>query len=558
MKKLPLSFIGLMVFLSVSTQLWAQNSKDSLALQMDAIFKKYDLPNRPGCAVAVIRNDSVVFKKGYGMANLEYDIPIKPSSVFDIASVSKQFAGFAIATLVEQKKVGLDDDIHKYLPEVPDFGKTITVRHLVHHTSGLRDWPEALHVAGWRWEEAFSFSDIMRMVKNQKDLDFEPGLKYSYSNTGYNLLAAIVEKVSGQSFRTWTDSTIFTPLGMTSSHFMEDYTEVVKNLAYSYSPTDKGFKKSLSTLTAYGSSSLFTSAEDLCKWVINFDKNIAAKNPVYLRMLEKGILNNGEKVDYGYGLATEIEEGFNTVSHTGGWASYRTVIMNYPEQHLSFIILSNAGDFNLGGSIDEVAHVWLKFPTNTTTDTKPVSIKDLPTIKGKLSLLQKYTGTYQLGPNWAVTITLENGQLMTQANKEDKFPMETKSDSTFWVNAYGAYMTFVKDSTGGFNKLQYKAIQAKRITPWKPAPSQLNRYLGTYYSKELGTEYMVKKRGDQLYLQHFRLGESKLGIDPTSEDQFGANIGSIHFFRHPEVPAKVSGFYLSGGRIQHIRFDRRK
>ena len=214
------------------------------------------------------------------MANLEYDIPITPATVFDIASVSKQFTGMAISSLIQQGKISLDDDIRKYLPDVPEFGKTITIRHLVHHTSGLRDWPEALSMAGWRWDEVYSFDDIMRLVKNQKELDFEPGEKYSYSNTGYNLLAAIVEKVSGKSFREWTEENIFKPLKMNSSQFQDDYTRIIKNLAYSYNPGNNGFSKIPGALTAYGSSSLFTTVQDLSKWVIYFDKQIALKNPV--------------------------------------------------------------------------------------------------------------------------------------------------------------------------------------------------------------------------------------------------------------------------------------
>ncbi|WP_428666094.1 serine hydrolase domain-containing protein [Runella sp.] len=553
MKNGSISSLWIILLLLFTSELSAQ--KDSLAIKIDAVFKRYDLPNRPGCAVGIIRNDSLIFKKGYGMANLEYDIPITPASVFDIASVSKQFAGFAVSALVQEGKIALDDDIRRYLPDVPDFGKKITVRHLLHHTGGIRDWPQTLHAAGWRWDEAFSFQDIMRMVKYQKDLDFEPGLRYSYSNTGYNLLAAIVEKVSGQSFRQWTDSNIFKPLGMHSSHFMEDYTEVVKNLAYSYYPSSNGFKKSLSALTAYGSSSLFTSVEDLSKWVIHFNKEIAAGNPVYLRMLEEGVLNNGDKVHYGYGLANGTDKGLKTISHDGGWASYRTTIINYPTEHLSLIILGNAGDFDLTRSINDVTRLLLKYPIKTE-DKKPISIKDQPTVKVNAALLQKYTGVYQLGPGWAVTITLENGQLMTQANGEAKFPMETKSDSTCWINAYGASMTFVKDSKGDVNLLKYKNIQAKRINPRQPDSKQLSLYDGTYYSEELGAEYVIKNSNGQLMMQHFRLGEFKLETDPTGEDQFSGNIGSIRFFKDKQ--ANVTGFNLSGGRIKNIRFDKKK
>ncbi|RYU93175.1 serine hydrolase domain-containing protein [Emticicia agri] len=554
MKKLLL--VGHLVTL-LSMNLSAQTQNDSLAIKIDAIFKKYEGKDRPGCAVGIIKNGVLVFKKGYGMANLEYDIPNTPTSVFDIASVSKQFAGYAIATLLIEKKIALDDDVHKYLPDVPDFGKTITIRHLVHHTSGLRDWPQTLHAAGWRWDEVFSFEDIMRMVKNQKDLDFEPGFKYSYSNTGYNLLAAIVEKVTGTSFRDWTDTHIFKPLGMNSSHFLVDYTEVVKNMAYSYFPSDKGFKKSVTALTAYGSSSLFTTVEDLSKWAIHFNKSVSDKNPVFMQMLEEGKLNNGGAVKYGYGLAYGSNEGFRTISHTGGWASYQTVLMHYPDQQVSFIILGNSGDFDLGGSTNEVTRALLPFQSKPAAKPAVSATvnKDAPNVKVAESVLKKYTGAFQLGPGWAVTITLENGQLFTQANGEARFPMDSKSDSTFWINAYGASMTFVKDSKGEVNLLKYKYIQAKRITPWQPDKAQFEQYAGTYFSTELGTEYAITHSEGQLKISNFRLGDIDLGIDPTTENQFSSSVGKIRFYKDSQN--KIAGFKLSGGRIQNIKFEKR-
>src|SRR6185295_12928209 len=189
MKKTILISIAALLFVVVYS---CRNENSSANPKVDALFEQYNTKTGPGCALAVIENDQVVYSKGYGLANLEYNIPITTSTVFDIASVSKQFAGLAISTLVQDGKLSLDDDVRKYLPDFPDFGKRITIRHLVNHTSGLRDWPETLNVAGWRWDEVFSFEDILRMVKNQKELDFEPGAEFSYSNTGYNMLAAIV------------------------------------------------------------------------------------------------------------------------------------------------------------------------------------------------------------------------------------------------------------------------------------------------------------------------------------------------------------------------------
>ncbi|RCR65941.1 serine hydrolase domain-containing protein [Larkinella punicea] len=551
---LPASFLKAILCILVSTHGLAQSKEDSLSLKMDAIFKAYNRLNGPGCAVGIIRDGTVIFEKGYGMANLEYDIPIKSATVFDIASVSKQFAGLAVSTLVQEGKIKLDDDIRNYLPDVPKFNKTITVRHLVHHTSGLRDWPQTLNSAGWRWDEVFSFEDIMRMVRNQKDLDFDPGARYSYSNTGYNLLAAIVEKVSGQSFTNWTQEHIFKPLQMNSSRFQDDYTRLIKNLAYSYAFRDREFVKSPGALTAYGSSSLFTTVQDLSKWVRHFDQQLLLKNPIYTAMLTEGTLNTGEKVPYGYGLASGKDRGLKTVSHTGSWAGYRTIITNYPDEKLSIIILSNASDFNVTSHSSEVASVFLKDKFKSEGKSA-INVKDAPTIQLDPSLAKKYAGVYQLGPGWAVTLTLEADRLMTQANGEARFPTEAKSDSVIWIEAYGASMTFVPDKNGAVNLLKYRTIQAKRITPWVPNPSELPVFAGTYYSPELASEYKIDVVDGKLKMHHMRIGDFDLGADPTGVDQFSGKIGSIQFVKKGQK--KITGFRLSGGRVKNIWFEKR-
>ena len=210
------------------------------------------------------------------------------------------------------------------------------------------------------------------------------------------------------------------------------------------------------------------------------------------------------------------------------------------------------------GSIPaEVTHSLLKYrlkPFNNLASANIIN-KDAPNVKVNDDILKKYVGSYQLGPVWAVTITLENGQLQTQANGEDKFPMDAKSDSTFWINAYGASITFVKDNKGEVNLLKYRNIPAKRITPWQPELSQIEQYAGIYYSPELGSEYMISNRDGQLKMQNFRLGEFSLGIDPTTENQFSSNIGSIKFYK--DTQNKIVGFKLSGGRIQNIKFEKR-
>lgn len=530
----------------------AQKKTDGhLENKIDSIFSQYHTSKGPGCAVSIIRNQAVLFEKGYGMANLEYDIPITPFTVFDIASVSKQFTGYAIATLITEGKINPEEDVHHYLPWVPRFTNAITVNHLLHHTSGLRDWPQTLHVAGWRWDEVFSFEDIMRMVKHQQDLDFIPGSTYSYSNTGYNLLASIVEKVSGQSFSTWTDNNIFNKLGMTASHFQDNYTRVFKNVAYSYSKEDSVYKKETGALTAYGSSSLFTSIHDLNKWVIYLQQCVSSNNAVYKQMMEEGRLINGDTVHYGYGLGHGMDRGLKTIAHTGGWQGYRTIILNYPVEQLSIIILSNAAEFEPENYARSVADILLS--DRFQKAAAPMrSIRALPTVRPDTTLLRKYTGTYLLKAGWAVTITMEGNQLMTQANGEDKFPIEAKTDSSFWVEAYNAPIVFVKDHAGAAGMLRYKGIDAKKIQPFAPRPDMLPAYKGTYYSQELETAYVIDTVGNQLMAHHARLGDLELLPDPSGPDQFTASIGVVHFVRNAQQV--VTGLLVSGGRIKNLRF----
>ncbi|MEP7322822.1 MAG: serine hydrolase [Saprospiraceae bacterium] len=520
--------------------------------RIDSIFSEYNL-HTPGCAMAIVQHGKLIYKKGYGLANMEYDIPITTTSIFDIASVSKQFTGLAISTLIQEGKIALDDDIRKYLPEVPDFGHVITIKHLLHHTSGLRDWPSTLNIAGWRWDETFSFADIIRMVKQQKDLDFLPGDRHSYSNTGYNLLALIVEKVSGASFRSWTQEHIFSPLKMSSSSFQDDPSRVIKNMVYSYTPRESGYTKNPNALTALGSSSLYTSVHDLILWVNHFNEQLKSKNPVYVNMLNDGILNNKDSVHYGYGLGLGKQGKYRIVSHTGGWAGYRTIITNFPEEELSIIVLGNRADFNPNAVANRIVEIMLP---EFKSPSQPVdTLQHTPTIILDTVLAKKYAGLYKLGEHWFVKLTLENGQLMTQANGESKFPMLPKSTKGFWIEAYGSSMHFIANADGSVDSLIYRNYRAPRVTPTTASTLPLSEYIGTYNSEELSTSYKLDLKDKVLWLHHFRLGDMMLSPDPITSGQFSTDIGQVEF---DQDNGKITGLRVSGGRIKNIRFTKTK
>jgi CubicO group peptidase (beta-lactamase class C family) len=289
-----------------------------MASQVDQIFEKYDHSNSPGCALSVMRGGRIVYTRGYGMADLDHDIAITSESVFHVASMSKQFTAAAIVLLAQDGKLSLDDEIHKYIRELPDFGVPIAIRHLIHHTSGLPDQWALLELAGWRYSlDLITDNDVLQLMSRQKALNFPPGEKHLYCNTGYTLLAQIVKRVSGQSFREFTTNRIFGPLGMRHTHFRDDHAEIVKHMAYGWVRSGDTFRLSVTNFDTVGATSLLTTGEDLALWDENFyEPRVGGKQFIH-QMLETGMLASGKKLDYAFGLQLGRYRGLPTVDHAG-------------------------------------------------------------------------------------------------------------------------------------------------------------------------------------------------------------------------------------------------
>lgn len=313
----------------------------------------------PGAAIAIERDGKIVYSKGFGHADLEHDVHITPATVFHIASVSKQFTAFAIAMLADQGKLSVDDDIRKYLPEMHDFGTPITINHLVHHTSGLRDQWNLLMIAGWRLDDVITTEQIINMMSKQRELNFKPGDEMLYCNSGFTLMAEIVKRVTGQSFPDWSHENIFQPLGMNSTLFYDDHERIVYNRAYSYRRDSDGFKKSNLNYANAGATSLFTTVEDLSKWAANFETPRVGNERVMAMMNERFVLNNGDTIDYAYGQGIGKYKGLDIISHGGADAGYRTFFVRFPEQRVSISVFSNLAQFNPGGLSFAVADVYL-------------------------------------------------------------------------------------------------------------------------------------------------------------------------------------------------------
>jgi len=529
---------------------------ESVEAKVDKIFAEWDKWDSPGASLAVLKAGQIIYKRGYGCAQLEYNIPIVPSTVFHVASVSKQFTAFAAALLASRGKLSLDDDIRKHLPEVSDFGKTITLKHLIYHTSGLRDQWEALSIAGWRLDDVITKEHILKMVGNQRELNFPPGEEHLYCNTGYTLLAEIVARVSGQSFPDWTAENIFKPLGMSNTHFHDDHEMIVKNMAYSYSPRKSGgFAKSVLSYANVGATSLFTTVEDLCRWIQNFEDSRVGGPDVIRRMQEPGVLNNGKTLDYAFGLTIGEHRGLRTVGHSGGDAGYRSHVVWFPDQDFGIAVLSNLGSVAPYQLALKVAEVYL---ADKMTPEKPKPGAAEPqSVKVSRSLLDAYAGKYELQIGFLLVLTREGDKLTAEIPGDQKAELIPESETSFLIREFGGTLTFERDKegnvTGFLLQVEGEKIPAKKLAPPVLKAEALSEFSGDYRSPELQTSYTLFVKDGGLVAGHPRNPDTHL--EPTDTDQFSGDnwwFGKVRFER--DANKRITGFVLSGSRVRNLRF----
>ncbi|MDH5805019.1 MAG: beta-lactamase family protein [Gemmatimonadota bacterium] len=314
--------------------------------RIDAVFLDFEESPSPGCAVGVIRDGSFLFQKGYGYANLETATRNSPETIFRIGSTSKQFTAAAMVLLEQDGVLSLDDDIRRLLPEMPEYDATITIRHLLTHTSGLRDYLTLMYLAGKRDDDFYTDDEVLDIIGRQQGLNFLPGEEYLYSNSGYFLLSQIVKRASGMSLRRYAAENIFEPLGMRNTHFHDRHTEVVVGRADGYAPEEDGFQKSMTTLGMIGDGGVFTSVSDLLQWDRNFYDPRLGGQEFLQRMLKRGILNNGDSLPYALGLRHGIYRGLATVSHGGAFVGFRAEMMRFPTVNTSIAVLCNVSNSN--------------------------------------------------------------------------------------------------------------------------------------------------------------------------------------------------------------------
>ncbi|WP_111670357.1 serine hydrolase domain-containing protein [Algoriphagus litoralis] len=524
---------------------------------VEKVFEKWNSTKTPGVAIAVVKNGEIIFKKGYGMANLEYNIPVTPKTIFHIASVSKQFTVFSILLLEKDGKLSLEDDIRKYIPEVPDFGKTITLRHLATHTSGLRDQWNLLALAGWRLDDVITRDQIMKLISAQEELNFDPGEEFLYCNTGFTLLAEVVSRVSGQSFSTFTDERIFKPLQMESTLFYEDHEMIVPNRAYSYYPDRAGYKKSVLSYANAGATSLMTTVEDLSLWAINFSDPKVGDETIFQEMNTLGRLNNGETFGGAMGQFVGQYKGVEEISHGGADAGFRTYLARYPEQQLSVIVFSNDASFSSGQFAHDVADLYLEIET-------PVEVEKVDSVAGPklgLEILAKYLGDYELKSGTLVYVSDRDDNLYIQASGEPEFLLKPVADNRFVIAEAEIEIEFLNEENSLTQsvKVYYSnddTEEGTRVAPFDPSSAKLEEFLGTFYSEELSTAYHFQIKDDQLVATHYR--HPDIYFQAVKKDVFRAEcwfFGQAEFIRNKSE--NVIGLKATSARARNIKFEKK-
>jgi CubicO group peptidase (beta-lactamase class C family) len=525
--------------------------------KVDEIFAKWDRTDSPGCALSVMQGGKIVYKRAYGMADLDHDVILTTDTPFHVASISKQFTAASIVLLEQGGKLSFDDDVHKYIPELPDFGAKITIRNLLHHTSGLRDQWDLLDLAGWRYSlDLITNDDVMSVVVRQKALNFAPGSEYSYSNTGFTLLGEIVKRVSGKSLREFTTERIFVPLGMKDTHFRDDHAEIIKHQAYGYSKEKNGWELSVTNFDTVGATSLFTTVEDLALWDENFYTQKVGGPHFTETMLTHDALTNGEKNSYAFGLVTEQYRGLDIVDHSGSDAGYRSDLLRFPAQHFSAAALCNAGDSGPSTLTQKVADVLLagelKDSEGAGGKAKPAFITPLPA-----QLNPKVGYYFETKSRMFRKLVVKDGGLGWDVGDE-VIPLHAVTNDRFLIGEYPAEMQFSPGKNGLLSMKMgtpgEKMREFEQLAPYTLSDKQRAEYVGNYRSMELDPLYRIVDENGKLILK--RLKHDPQTLTAVAPDLFQAEIGAIQFQR--DAKKNVVEMKVSTGRIRDLEFAKEK
>ena len=532
----------------------------------DQMMARFDGDRTPGAAVRVWQNGKTLFSKTYGMANLAYGIPFEPDTRTNIGSTSKQFTAFAIVLQAERGHLSLDDDIRTHIPELPEFDQTIQVRHLITHTSGLREFLNLLRMTGRRLDRGdwIDRSEIIEIVQRQPALQNVPGAEWNYNNTAFGLAATIVERTSGQDFHVFMQDNVFGPLGMTGTMVRPSIRHIVPNQSEGYTPTPDGYRQIGDLGGAVGAGAMYSTLADLQTWVENFANPRVGTRESLDEMMTSFVLNDGEETGYGYGLSIDQQGGLKRVQHGGADVAHRSMLVYYPEINAGITTQSNHAQFNSSIAF-ELAEAFFKDAMELGDEEGEAGEggEEFDAESYDHEAFDEFVGRYALdaAPTFILTFTREDETLYTQATGQQRLEIVPTSDSTFRLLAVEASVTFLRGEGGeveGAILHQNGDQRATRLADdeapeeWAPTGEDLADYAGRFYSEELETFYTFEVEDGKLVAHQRRLG--RITLEPGEVENFAG--GGLSFVFERDRNGKVIGFYLSNVRTRDVRFGR--
>lgn len=527
--------------------------KQEIIRKIDRLFSKWDHKNTPGFALGIFHRGEVLYSRGYGMASLEHAAPITSRTIFDLGSTSKQFVAFCLALLERRKKISLEDSLRDYIPEVGSGAKSVRIRHLLHHTSGIRDYLALMELAGLRYENEYPDEQIIGLITRQRNLNFKPGDEFLYSNSGYLLLGEIIKRVSGLSLREFAEKNIFIPLGMRNTHFHDDYTEIVMRKAAGYAVSDKGFKVDISLLDVVGDGGVNTCIDDLAKWDANFYNNrVSGGCELIKRITTQGRLNNGRPLEYAHGLFVDTYRGQKTVSHGGAWVGYRSELMRFPEKGFTIACLSNLVQTNPTHLAKRIADICLKdFLTGPATPVKAFRAgRRVRSRSGSIPTAGVYVNALR---DSFVEIILADGKYIFR-DDESRYELYPLGGGRYTVSSGSKEIQVSSDMRGRssiiLRKLNAAPVKFHKIRSIRTNSRQIPEIVGRYYSKELSAEYVLSLKGSKTVLD--RPGADKEELHEVVAGVFAGRYLSIRF----KKDRRVAGFLLDYCRIRGIVFEK--
>jgi CubicO group peptidase (beta-lactamase class C family) len=542
--RLPGDLAALAVVAAVLSAAAAPSQPADTRARVDAIFGRWTI-STPGCTVGSNVNGQPAVRAAYGMADLEHDVPIAVDTIFEAGSVSKQFTATAVLLLAREGKLSLDDPVRKHLPELPDVGAPVTIRHMLQHTSGLRDWGILAAIAGWpRGSRVHTHAHVLDILTRQRALNFQPGTRWSYSNSGYNLAAILVARLSGTSFADFTKARIFEPLGMKDTSWRDDYRRIVKRRAVAYREQQGTFATDMPFENVHGNGGLLTTVGDLLKWNENFAAPAVGDAALLAELQRPATFNDGRSHEYALGLYVDTYRGVREVDHSGGTAGYRAHLARYPDHGVSVAVLCNVGSANATSYAKAVADLHLGDALRPAT--APAAAHELteqeagrlaglyrrlpPAAPGALAIVQNQRrlrvrdGAYLVPASARRLVKADDGQTL-------EFEGNGRMRATDEFGTVDAY---------------------ERTEPVKPTPGQLKEYAGRYVSDEIETVVDVSVEGDTLVLQ--RRPDSSVRLTPIYAGGFVSPLGWVTF--HRDASGRVVGLGVSQDRVWDLRFTR--